>query len=101
MVLESPVPGALIGKTIIFILGDQFARLKLGDRYFFDLQNQAGSFTIGIILTMVLTNLNVFKSLCNHYFCLKTWYMIFITTSFYYYRPAESDKKNFNGKAAL
>ena len=50
MVLESPVPGALIGKTIIFILGDQFARLKLGDRYFFDLQNQAGSFTIGIIL---------------------------------------------------
>ena len=72
MVLESPVPGALIGKTIIFILGDQFARLKLGDRYFFDLQNQAGSFTIGIILTMVLTNLNVFKSLCSHYFCLKT-----------------------------
>ena len=101
MVLESPVPGALIGKTIIFILGDQFARLKLGDRYFFDLQNQAGSFTIGIILTMVLTNLNVFKSLCSHYFCLKTWYMIFITASFYYFRPAESDQKNFNGKDAL
>ena len=101
MVLESPVPGALIGKTIIFILGDQFARLKLGDRYFFDLQNQAGSFTIGIILTMVLTNLNVFKSLCSHYFCLKTWYMIFITASFYYCRSAESDQKNINGKAAL
>ena len=56
MVLETPVPGALVGKTIIFILGDQFARLKLGDRFFFDLQNQAGSFTIGIcILLLSLT----------------------------------------------
>ena len=44
MVLENPVPGALVGKTIRFILGDQFARLKLGDRFFFDLANQAGSF---------------------------------------------------------
>ena len=48
MVLETPVPGALVGKTIIFVLGDQFARLKLGDRFFFDLENQAGSFSIGI-----------------------------------------------------
>ena len=101
MVQENPAPGAIVGRTIGFLLGDQFARLKVGDRFFFDLQNQAGSFTIGIILTMVLTNLNVFKSLCSHYFCLKTWYMIFITASFYYYRTAESDKKNFNGKAAL
>ena len=49
MVLENPVPGALVGKTIRFILGDQFARLKLGDRFFFDLANQAGSFNIGIL----------------------------------------------------
>ena len=49
MVLENPVPGALVGKTIRFILGDQFARLKLGDRFFFDLESQAGSFSIGSI----------------------------------------------------
>ena len=49
MVLENPVPGALVGKTIRFILGDQFARLKLGDRFFFDLESQAGSFSIGNI----------------------------------------------------
>ena len=49
MVLENPVPGALVGKTIRFILGDQFARLKLGDRFFFDLESQAGSFSKGSI----------------------------------------------------
>ena len=52
MVLENPVPGALVGKTIRFILGDQFARLKLGDR--FDLANQAGSFSIGSIRLYIL-----------------------------------------------
>ena len=51
--MESPVPGALVGKTIRFILGDQFARLKLGDRFFFDLANQAGSFSIGIVLDYI------------------------------------------------
>ena len=54
MVLENPVPGALVGKTIRFILGDQFARLKLGDRFFFDLANQAGSFSIGSIRLYIL-----------------------------------------------
>ena len=48
MVQENPAPGAIVGRTIGFLLGDQFARLKVGDRFFFDLQNQAGSFTIGI-----------------------------------------------------
>ena len=47
MVQENPAPGAIVGRTIGFLLGDQFARLKVGDRFFFELQNQAGSFTLG------------------------------------------------------
>ena len=46
MFLENPAPGALVGKTFLCIIGDQFARLKLGDRYFYDLKNQSGSFTL-------------------------------------------------------
>ena len=37
MVQENPAPGAIVGRTIGFLLGDQFARLKIGDRYFYDL----------------------------------------------------------------
>ena len=50
MFLENPAPGALVGKTFLCIIGDQFARLKLGDRYFYDLKNQAGSFTLSMYL---------------------------------------------------
>ena len=50
MVQENPAPGAIVGRTIGFLLGDQFARLKVGDRFFFDLQNQAGSFNLGTYL---------------------------------------------------
>ena len=49
MFLENPAPGALVGKTFLCIIGDQFARLKLGDRYFYDLKNQAGSFTLSMM----------------------------------------------------
>ena len=45
MFLENPAPGALVGKTFLCIIGDQFARLKIGDRYFYDLGSQSGSFT--------------------------------------------------------
>ena len=47
MVLEKPSEstGALVGDTFRCLIGDQFARLKHGDRYFYDLGGQAGSFT--------------------------------------------------------
>ena len=49
MSLEDPAPrqGALVGKTFLCLIGDQFARLKKGDRYFYDLGAHSGSFTLG------------------------------------------------------
>lgn len=45
MSLEEPYNGAIVGATFLCLIGDQFARLRLGDRYFYDLDNQSGSFT--------------------------------------------------------
>jgi len=42
---ERPTNGALVGPTTLCIIGDQFARLKKGDRYFYDLDRQSGSFS--------------------------------------------------------
>jgi len=42
---ERPANGALVGPTTLCIIGDQFARLKKGDRYFYDLDRQSGSFS--------------------------------------------------------
>ncbi len=48
MFLERPAfNGAFVGQTFLCIIGDQFARLKKGDRYFYDLGGQAGSFSLG------------------------------------------------------
>ena len=49
MIVESPNRSskALVGDTFLCLIGDQFARLKLGDRYFYDLGGQSGSFTQG------------------------------------------------------
>ncbi|XP_043244328.1 peroxidase-like isoform X3 [Amphibalanus amphitrite] len=44
-IAERPVPGALLGHTFLCIVGDQFARLKKGDRFFYDLGGQPHSFT--------------------------------------------------------
>jgi peroxidase len=38
---------ALIGCTFSCIIGDTFARSRLGDRFFYDLPDQSGSFTLG------------------------------------------------------
>ena len=44
MTLEKPSDeNNLAGDTFLCLIGDQFARLKWGDRYFYDLSNQEGS----------------------------------------------------------
>ena len=46
-VSERKVKGAMIGPTFQCIVADQFLRLKRGDRFFYDLAGQTGSFTEG------------------------------------------------------
>ena len=51
MIMEIPVGknagDAKVGKTLQCLIGDVFARLRIGDRYFYDNADQAGSFTPG------------------------------------------------------
>ena len=48
MTLEQPSQnGALVGDTFLCLIGDQFARLRSGDRFFYDLGHQSGSFSLG------------------------------------------------------
>jgi len=57
MFLEDPgFNGGLVGKTFLCLIGDQFARLKKGDRFFYDLQGQAGSFTLGLLTKSMTQN---------------------------------------------
>ncbi|KAF2356989.1 hypothetical protein FHG87_012251 [Trinorchestia longiramus] len=44
---EKPVSGGLLGWTFLCVVGDQFARAKKGDRFFYDVGGQPGSFTPG------------------------------------------------------
>ena len=42
---ERPASGSLVGPTFQCIIADQFLKLKKGDRFFYDLGGQSGSFT--------------------------------------------------------
>ena len=44
---EYYVPGGFVGPTFGTILGQQYKRVKFGDRYWFEHGNEAGSFTPG------------------------------------------------------
>ncbi|GLG98007.1 Peroxidase [Gryllus bimaculatus] len=48
-VAEKPLKGAIMGQTFVCLVGDQFARLRRGDRYYYEEGNQASSFTEGDI----------------------------------------------------
>nr|ACF32960.1 peroxinectin [Scylla serrata] len=42
---ERPVSGGILGWTFLCVVGVQFARLKMGDRYFYDLGGKGDSFS--------------------------------------------------------
>ena len=46
-ITEKPRGDSLIGWTFACILGDQFSRVRKGDRFFYDIPGQPGSFTEG------------------------------------------------------
>ena len=45
--LERKDSDAILGPTFKCLVGDQFRRIRLGDRFWYEEPNQAGSFTIG------------------------------------------------------
>ena len=54
MTLENPLTtDGLAGETFLCLIGDQFARQKWGDRYFYDLGHQKGSFDLRNIFNFI------------------------------------------------
>ncbi|CAH0385310.1 unnamed protein product [Bemisia tabaci] len=44
-VSENPLPGAILGPTFVCLVGDQFARLRAGDRFFYEEGGDLSSFS--------------------------------------------------------
>ena len=72
--LEQPSKAgrAIVGDTFLCIIGDQFARLKRGDRFFYDLGNQSGSFkksnSFSDLTDYHLIKINIVKKEINNKF---------------------------------
>lgn len=47
LLLEKRAEGTLVGHTARCLIADGFYRYKTGDRFFYDVQGQPGSFTPG------------------------------------------------------
>lgn len=47
IILEKKVDGGIMGPTARCLIADGFYRIKAGDRFFYDVQGQPGSFTPG------------------------------------------------------
>lgn len=45
--LEKRVNGSLVGPSAACVIGDGFYRFRAGDRFFYDVQGQPGSFSPG------------------------------------------------------
>lgn len=48
ILLEAKMNGSFVGPTAGCIIADSFYRYRNGDRYFYDVQGQPGSFTTGL-----------------------------------------------------
>ena len=46
LIMEEAFEDAQIGETFVCLISDTFARLRFGDRFFYDNGGQAGSFTL-------------------------------------------------------
>ena len=51
---ERPVAGGLLGWTFLCVVGDQFAKIKRGDRFFYEIGGQPGSFKEGGLIFLKL-----------------------------------------------
>ncbi|VVC27285.1 Hypothetical protein CINCED_3A000564 [Cinara cedri] len=62
-ILEKPRSGSMVGPTTACVIGDTFYRFKAGDRFFYDIQGQPGSFTLEQIQS--LKNISLSNVMCS------------------------------------